>query len=564
MTIVQQIVQLYTVIEQRFIAKSEAKMSSKDTFDDSIDWSIDWSGYDAPKVETKDLEFQCKDSLEDSINAYDDSIDWDAYDAPPIETKDKDTFDDPNDLSSMIDWSGYDAPPIETKDVDPVENIAASNTSRFDYAVNTILPIIKKASGHGRGKCWYTKKVNRADGSIDKYPRYRKQDTYEKRGKKYTKRFDAQNHADYLQKRAAWRKQIDLDVDSFNSHDKKATYKEAFEEDYLNAEDIELKTKKRRTSLFKTWIEPELGKHIVYETTGKQIEEVFKKIKEKANNKKGLKNPPKTISEVHKTLNAFFNYCINDVRRYILKNPITPYVKKWIKKDLDKYLADNTAAFNDNNSINKNQVIMLMNHVVGKAYEIVFMWMAFHGMRSSEALAIRWEDIDFKNNRVHVHQQTARNGEGKIYIKKRTKNLKTRYVPLEPETRALLLKVPENQRKGLVFLKPTGGIDTEDAFHKRVYLKELFELGLIENRDIASPNDSNLRNKHTLRRFYSSWKQMKGDSLADVSAWIGDTISTTLNYYTKQIDSEDNVKETNYSFSSFYEEPEKTQLKLVV
>ena len=57
---------------------------------------------------------------------------------------------------------------------------------------------------------------------------------------------------------------------------------------------------------------------------------------------------------------------------------------------------------------------------------------------------------------------------------------------------------------------------------------------------------------------------MNGHSIANVSAWIGDKISTTQDYYMKQIESEDNLIETNNSFSSFYEESEKTHLKQVV
>ena len=486
-----------------------------DIKNNNLDDYIDWSGYEVDAPSAKEIKENLIKRYEgrklvvkpkESVVEFDDSIDWDAYDAPPIETKD-------------------------------VKSKSSSSKKR-------------------KGKNWHIKKVKMADGTIKEYWVYRKQFTY----KGITHRIDCDSHAEFKKRKEQIKKETDLLTDP-NSQDKKATYSEAFKY-YLNAEDIELKTKKRRTSFFKTWIEPKLGKEIVYTTTNKQIETFFESIKEEANNKKRLKNPPQTVYEAYKVLNAFYNFCITYLnRRYILDNPITPYVKKWINKDVDKYKA---TKINYNNSINESEVRMLMGYVIGKIYEIVYHWMAFHGMRGSEALAIHWDDIDFENNRVHVHQQTARNSEGKIYIKKRTKNLKKRHVPLSNITRKLLSQTPISQRKGLVFVRPSKGIDTQDAFHKRVHLPILKELGLIENERESSPNDSNLRKQHTLRKFFTSWQNMNGHSIANVSAWIGDKISTTQDYYMKQIESEDNLIETNNSFSSFYEESEKTHLKQVV
>tara|TARA_Y100001963_G_scaffold160021_1_gene267120 strand:- start:812 stop:2308 length:1497 start_codon:yes stop_codon:yes gene_type:complete len=497
-----------------------------DTKNNNLDDYIDWSGYGVDALSAKEV----KENLikpKESVVEFDDSIDWDIYDEP-----------------SVVETLSSKAPPIH-----PIQSL--------DDAVKIIMSNIKKVKGSRRGKGWYQKKkTDKKTGKVYKQWKFRKQFTHE--GKKY--RIDCDSHAEFKQRKEQIIKEADLLTDD-NSQDKQATYSEAFKY-YLNAEDIELKTKKRRTSFFKTWIEPRLGKEIVYTTTNKQIETFFESIKEEANNKPGLKNPPQAVYEAYKVLNAFFNFSINELnRRYILKNPISPYVKKWVNKNVTKYKA---TKINDKNSINESEVRMLMGYVIGKIYEIVYHWMAFHGMRGSEALAIHWDDIDFENNRVHVFQQTARNSEGKIYIKKRTKNLKKRYVPLDNATRELLLQTPMNEREGLVFVRPDGSIDTQDAFHKRVHLPILKELGLIENERESSPNDSYLRKQHALRKFFSSWKTQNGESVTDVSAWIGDKISTTQDYYMKQIESENNKLKTNSSFSSFYEESEKTHLRLVV
>ena len=86
-------------------------------------------------------------------------------------------------------------------------------------------------------------------------------------------------------------------------------------------------------------------------------------------------------------------------------------------------------------------------------------------------------------------------------------------------------------------------------------MKELFELGLIENRKIASPNDTVLREKHGLRIFFSSYQQKKGMDLATVSSWLGHADKkTTLKHYTQVLYDDDNVTGTNNLMSNFLNE----------
>tara|TARA_B100000686_G_scaffold83305_1_gene90093 strand:- start:1122 stop:1532 length:411 start_codon:yes stop_codon:yes gene_type:complete len=121
-----------------------------------------------------------------------------------------------------------------------------------------------------------------------------------------------------------------------------------------------------------------------------------------------------------------------------------------------------------------------------------------------------------------------------------------------------LLLTPKSQREGLVFTKPDGGIDVEDDFHKRVHLNNLFELGLIKNKKIASPSDTVLREKHGLRIFFSSYQQKKGMDLATVSEWLGHADKkTTLKHYTQVLYDGDNIISTNNLMSDFLDEGNK-------
>jgi len=442
----------------------------------------------------------------------------------------------------------YSTKPKDSLAVTPAVSVIHP-VQNFTDAVNILLPAIKKARGNGRGKNWYKKKVKTADGSIVQYWVYRKQFSY--RGIKY--RLDCiGGHSEFLPRKKQIIKEADLLVTNFNPNDRKATYSEAFIP-FLDDEEVKQESLDRRSSIFKVWIEPDLGKHIVYETNGKQVDDFFKSVKKKANDKKSLKNPPSMVKEIYNVLNAFYNFC-HDSQRFILENPTMPKTRRWINKKLKNHKAEQ----DDKKGIDVSQVIMLMKHMSGKAYEIVYHWMCYHGMRSSEALGIEWKHVDFQKNRVLIRQQTGRNN-GKRFIKPYTKTNEKRYVELAPQTKELLLEllegVPISKKEGLVFTKLNGDIDIEVDFHKRVHLKSLFELGLIENRKIASPNDTVLREKHGLRIFFSSYQQKKGMDLATVSKWLGHKDkNTTLKHYTQVLYNDDNVTGTNNLMSNFLNE----------
>ena len=497
-----------------------------DAKNNNLDDYIDWSGYEVDAPSAKEIKENLIKRYEgrklvvkpkESVVEFDDSIDWDIYEPSVVET-----------VSSK-------APPIH-----PIQSL--------DAAVKIIMPAIKKAKGNGRGKGWYKKEAtDKKTGKVYGYWRLKKQFTY--RGKKY--RLDCESHAEFKQRKKQIKKEADLLANSFNPDDRKATYSQAFIP-FLDDEEVKPESLARRFSIFKVWIEPELGKSIVHETNGKQVDDFFKRIKKKAYAKTSLKNPPSTVKEVYNVLNAFFNFC-HDSQRFILENPTMPKTTKWINK---RYL-NHQAEQDDKKEIDIRHVKLLMKHVAEKLYEIVYHWLTYHGMRSSEALAIEWKHIDFNNNRVMIHQQTARNN-GKTFIKRYTKTNEKRWVDLAPQTKKLLLPTPKSQREGLVFTKPNGRIDVEDDFHNRVHLKSLFELGLIENKKIVSPNDTVLREKHALRVFFSSYNQQMGEDVAKVSKWLGHKDKqTTLNHYTRVIYDGDKLISTNNLMSNFLDEGNK-------
>lgn len=68
------------------------------------------------------------------------------------------------------------------------------------------------------------------------------------------------------------------------------------------------------------------------------------------------------------------------------------------------------------------------------------------GMRMSEVLGLRWEDVDFKNNRLHI-QQTITNANGKLFFNNITKNGTTRSISMNKNHAKMLRELKAEQDK---------------------------------------------------------------------------------------------------------------------
>ena len=89
--------------------------------------------------------------------------------------------------------------------------------------------------------------------------------------------------------------------------------------------------------------------------------------------------------------------------------------------------------------------------VKGSGYEIPI-FLALHGLRRSELMALTWDRVDLKNGVIRVEGAVVRNDAGKYVFKETNKETDSRRsVPIMiPELRAALDAVPAKDRKGRV------------------------------------------------------------------------------------------------------------------
>ena len=136
---------------------------------------------------------------------------------------------------------------------------------------------------------------------------------------------------------------------------------------------------------------------------------------------------------------------------------------------------------------------------------IPYHFIALCGMRPSEALSRKWEDINFLDNTIAINQQTIgvskelRKGtiwESDKYAMPNSalKTIKAnRFVPLPERTMQRLMLVPEDERTGYIVMNKDRNPHTLDNFRDKHHYKIIAKLGV--NYGL-----------HALRKFFGSYQ----------------------------------------------------------
>ncbi|HYR88530.1 MAG TPA: site-specific integrase [Terriglobia bacterium] len=205
----------------------------------------------------------------------------------------------------------------------------------------------------------------------------------------------------------------------------------------------------------------------------------------------------RTVNRDLQELKTMFNKIIIDKRwRKVLENPVS-YVK--LSKECNERVR----------YLEPTQITTLLAKAPKHLKPIVIT--ALHtGMRRGELLRLKWDDINFKENLLHVKE--SKNGEG-------------RYIPLSDELRHTLLQLPSRFKGGLVFPsnKPLRK-NRDGEQHPYRDVKNSFHATL------AAAGITDFR-FHDLRHTFASTLVMHGADLNTVRDLLGHkSIKMTLRY----------------------------------
>jgi len=144
----------------------------------------------------------------------------------------------------------------------------------------------------------------------------------------------------------------------------------------------------------------------------------------------------------------------------------------------------------------------------GKQFVCYFRFLCFSGARASEALRIRWADVDFDNRQLVV------GADGN------TKNGKSRVVDFNDDLEKLLVDMHRNRTSSRwLFVSAQRGSEGQRARSFRETLIKARELaGLGEARRIATGYALGF---HCARHFFISYAVMSGVDFLTAAAWVG-------------------------------------------
>lgn len=151
-----------------------------------------------------------------------------------------------------------------------------------------------------------------------------------------------------------------------------------------------------------------------------------------------------------------------------------------------------------------------------------FEYACFAGLRTSELIALRWEDVDFEAGLVRVCRARVRRRN-----KMETKNYRTRLVRMNARSRAALLrqKALTYEAGEWVFTKPgTHEQINDDKPPRLVWLEAVARAGV--RRRVA------YQTRHT----YATLLIMSGEPVAWVAEQLGDTVQMLLDRYARWIE----------------------------
>ena len=144
-------------------------------------------------------------------------------------------------------------------------------------------------------------------------------------------------------------------------------------------------------------------------------------------------------------------------------------------------------------ALTSEELADFLKAIAGERLEDFYLFCLYTGCRRSEALAVKWDDIDFEKNLIHIHGTKT--------------ELSDRVVPLFPECRAMLLN---HARKGAT------------VFHHRAeFVSKKFKT--------YCPNHK----QHDLRHTFATRCLECGINIKVVQKWLGHSrLDTTANIYT--------------------------------
>ncbi|MBR4892599.1 MAG: site-specific integrase [Clostridia bacterium] len=186
-------------------------------------------------------------------------------------------------------------------------------------------------------------------------------------------------------------------------------------------------------------------------------------------------------------------------------------------------------------------------------YQCIFYFAVLLGLRRGEIIALKWNDIDFKNKTVSINKSAtlSHNSNEDYVVLKETKTVSSVRVLSLPNILAdILRKLKQEQNINILKL---GDLYVNNNFIFTTWNGKIMNLHTPTNwwRDFTKKHNLSNVTLHGLRHTCCSLMLKEGNDIATISKTLGHSnISTTLNIYSHMI--EDNKKKAIESVASYF------------
>ncbi len=248
----------------------------------------------------------------------------------------------------------------------------------------------------------------------------------------------------------------------------------------------------RHCSTFKIWLEPVIGEITFNNINEKHLEEIFYKATKKL--------AIKTIIFLITTLKKLWEMAEKDG---VISSPL-PQIPLDIKNKISKH--DNARI----RFITKTEADLLFKEIRKKSEHLYrqALFSLHCGLRASEVLNLRWQNIDMENGILNLTK---------------TKNNNARSVFISDKVKEILEITDKNHPSGLIFPSKKGTVSKKISVTFKKVADNLFNIGISDRRQRVV--------FHTLRHTYASWLVMEGVPLYTVQKLLGHkSIKTTMRY----------------------------------
>lgn len=147
-----------------------------------------------------------------------------------------------------------------------------------------------------------------------------------------------------------------------------------------------------------------IKKNCLNELTGCKLNKTSSNVIQKWVNNLSLNKSAKTVKNCYGLITAIYRQFAPN---YIPQGICLPQAKKA-----------------NNRALNEQEIKLLLNSIEDNEIEVPILLALWLGLRKSEILALKWEDVDFKNHKLNINKALVRNEFGE-YIEKAPKTVES-------------------------------------------------------------------------------------------------------------------------------------------